>query len=153
MIKITGTRAVFSRLKAKVEENFDAMYREKILIRFEWLVRHSPQWSGDYTSNWQLTSSASGNVYQRWGNKVDSYHDQEPLSRGDYAAVDAAIQRARTKKLSFKNYVYLTNTTPLKFTNSPPLVFGDGEFRRVRPENLINGDVATLSLLRQVFST
>ncbi len=144
--------AVFGRLRAKAKENLDAQFRVKVLERFKLLASTSPQWSGDFTSNWEISLDGAA-TYIPWGAKeedsVAKSQSAPKTQMGDMEAVNYAVEHAKLVKFGYGSRISFTNATPLTFTDTT--VTGGGTTNNVRPENLIDGRVALFSYLKSRF--
>lgn len=143
-----ANKAILARARAKVITNANRAYRQQVYRMFEDVLMISPQFSGDYASNWRIvTSQGELGGYLPWHRKgwVQTTHDLHKA--GDPEAVTFARDRAARLPFTYKDKVYFVNDTPLEFTGTT-VTGPDGTTRRLRPENIIGGGVMIASYLK-----
>lgn len=147
MISIrVDTRAV-KKLKERVVENVNRRYRNIVYKMFEDMLMVSAQYSGEYTSNWQIVAdTATPSGMKAWAAKGSVATSQQPHRAGDPAAITAARDAARRVPFNYKQKVYFFNPSPLVFT-ADTVTGPDGVTQRLRPENIIPGNVQLKSYL------
>lgn len=146
--------------KKQVEADADKRYRQKIYHLAVLAAKVSPQFSGDFASNWNLAVDGNMPVYRPWAAKfnVGSSVAQgdngqysaslAPHRAGDLAAIDAVKQRiaGQLARVTRKNRVHLVNATDLE-SDGTNMVGPDGSVR-LREVNVIPGNVRIESYLR-----
>jgi len=102
----------------------------------------SPQWSGDYASNWRIvTDSIPGYDPQL---KVKPWQSvEDPYEMGDDLAVSIAVDRGRgaIDKIRWNMPIYLVNVTPVA-----DLL--DAEEVNLRPVNKLSPEMSVVSYLK-----
>lgn len=102
----------------------------------------SPQWSGDYASNWRIvTDSLPGYDPQL---KVSPWQDLEaPYQMGDEPAVGIAVGRGRSaiSKIRWNMPIYLVNVAPVADELEAGTV-------RLRLENKLSPEMSVVSYLK-----
>lgn len=150
-----------SRFKKRMEDELNKRYRKRVLAIFKDLLNVSPQYSGDFTSNWHLlpdTGSPAG--YKEWRNKnkvvagrkntimgLSSY--EEALYAGHSEAINFAFTRAKFVQYNYLQKVYFVNSTELEFTATT--VSDNEETHALRPVNLMSPPQQMFSYLRSKY--
>lgn len=150
-----------SRMKKQFEEELNKQYRKKVYAMFGELLRISPQYSGDFVSNWHIrpeTSSIKG--YKEWRHKgkviqgrkwsilgQNSY--EQAAKMGDPEAINFALTRAKFVKFDYRQRVHFTNQTPILLDATT--VTGDGVTHNLRPVNLLSPPEQLFSYMRAKF--
>lgn len=102
----------------------------------------SPQWSGDYASNWRIvTDSLPGYDPQL---KVKNWQSvEDPFQMGDDLAVSIAIDRGRgaIDKIRWNMPIYLINATPVADLLDAGQV-------NLRPVNKLSPEMSVVSYLK-----
>lgn len=102
----------------------------------------SPQWSGDYASNWRIvTDSIPGYDPQL---KVKNWQSvEEPFQMGDDFAVSIAVDRGRgaIDKVRWNMPIYLVNVTPVADLLDAGQV-------NLRPVNKLSPEMSVVSYLK-----
>lgn len=157
MIAINATKLAASikslqKVRTKVAEAADKAYRQKLYYLFELGVRVSPQFSGDFASNWNIVVDGNMPVYKPWPGKFESHllrHDDahtgaaayrlHPHQAGDPEAVAASLHRGagQLTPVTRKNRVHFVNATELRVGDSGQTMHGPDGVERLRPENVI----------------
>lgn len=150
-----------SRFKKRFEEELNRKYRQRTLAMFKDLLQVSPQYSGDFVSNWHImpdTSSPPGHKDWRYKNKVlagrknsmfglTSY--EEPFYAGHSEAINFAFTRAKFVQYTYLQKVYFVNSTELEFTAT---TVSDGEeTHTLRPVNQMSPPQMMFSYLRSKY--
>ena len=102
----------------------------------------SPQWSGDYASNWRIvTDSIPGYDPQLKVNPWQSVED--PFEMGDDLAVSIAVDRGRgaIDKVRWNMPIYLINATPVADLLDAGQV-------NLRPVNKLSPEMSVVSYLK-----
>lgn len=147
--------------KRRFEEELNRRYRKRVFAMFKDLLTVSPQYSGDFVSNWQLlpdTGSPKGYKEWRYKNQVlqgrkwtilgkNSY--EQASQAGDPEAINFAFTRAKFVQFTYLQKVYFVNETPLEFTATT--VTGNGVTHNLRPVNLISPPQQIISYLRSKY--
>ncbi len=150
-MEIKGADAFRAALQAalvQIPAEVSFRYARWTMRVFEDLVKNTPQWSGDTAANWNYSVDAPEDEYRKiiakdvyWDKegKHPPYNRPEPLQRGDWAAVWAALSRAQDKTAPrFDQKVYFTNQTPI----APDLETNPAW---IRPSNLVDNAVQMAS--------
>lgn len=150
----------FTAIKNQIEQAANKEFRRQILVMFNDLVRHSPQWSGDFASNWWATSKSGGGSYTPIAFKGHtSSHKDNIHQMGDYETIANTLRRANGIVVNYKFPMYFVNHTPLAFLDD--YVYGEGQpypgahmsaYQKVRPQNLVGGTVALGAYLAGKYS-
>lgn len=149
MISCNIDKSAVSRIlgviKQRVVDNANRDYRAKVYWMFEDLLLVSPQFSGDFVSNWRVSTSVPVG-YAPLPEKSSVAVSQRPHKAGDPEAVTYARDVSDRVPFTYKDIVYFVNETPLEFT--PTTVTGpDGKMQNLRLENIIPGGVRLSSYL------
>lgn len=164
-INIGALRISQAKLQAArktIIKRADAGYRQKLFYLIEAAARVSPQFSGDFASNWFLAVDGNMPVYRplpaKYGvgagmRETESGHyaySETPHKAGDPEAVQIALQRAAgvLAHVTLKNRVHLVNATELH-TDGTRMIGPDG-VEQLRGDNVIPGRVRIESYLRAV---
>lgn len=143
-----ATKAILARARAKVISNANRAYRQQVYRMFEDVLMVSPQFSGDFVSNWRIiTAKGELGGYSPWSGKGDVATSQSPHRAGDPEAVTFARDRAARLPFTYKDKVYFVNDTPLVFTGTT-VTGPDGITHNLRPENIIGAGVMIGSYLK-----
>lgn len=140
-------------VRKKVADTADKRFSQKLYYLYERGVTISPQYSGDFASNWNIVVDGNMPVYKPWPGKLDamvSRHDHangtfsyaaQPHQAGDLEAVTTALARGRAqlKGVTVKSRVHLVNATELRVDDTGHLMQGLDGVERLRPENIIPG--------------
>jgi hypothetical protein len=139
-------------IRKKVADTADGAYRQKLYYLFEKGARVSPQWSGDFTSNWNIVVDGNMPIYKPWPGKFESRlsrHDDAhtgaaayrvtPHQAGDPEAVGTALARgaAQLRGVTMKSRVHFVNATELHVGDGGTTMVGLDGVERLRPENVI----------------
>lgn len=141
-----------SRTKKRFEEALNRQYRKRVYAMFKDLLMVSPQYSGDFVSNWHVmpdTTTPKG--YKEWREKlfVSSLGVQQAKAMGDPAAINFALTRAKFVQFTYLQKVYFINEAPLEFTATT--VTADGVTHNLRPVNLMSPPQQMFSYLRSKY--
>lgn len=154
-INVEKMRMSLARLKQvrkRVTDDADGVYRQKVYYLLEQAVRVSPQWSGDFASNWNIVVDGNMPVYRPWSGKFESRlarHDDshtgaaayrvQPHQAGDPEAVGTALARgaAQLRGVTRANKIHLVNATELHVGDTGTTMHGLDGIERLRPENVI----------------
>lgn len=150
-----------SRMKKQFEEELNKQYRKRVFMMFADLLRVSPQYSGDFVSNWHIrpeTSAIKG--YTPWRNKgkviqgrkwslmgQNSY--ESALQAGHPEAVNFALTRSKFVKFDYRQRVHFTNQTNIQIDATT--VTADGVTHNLRPVNLMSPPQQIFSYLRSKY--
>lgn len=155
--KLRMSIARLQQVRKKVADTADGIYRQKIYYLLEAGVRVSPQFSGDFASNWFIVVDGNMPSYKRWPQKAGLDRDGKMLlnstaqnvhKAGDPEAVSYALARAAgtLKGVTRKNKVHIVNATELT-TDGTHMTGPDGTVN-LRPENIIPGHVRIETYIR-----
>ena len=141
-----------SRMKKQFEEELNKQYRKKVYAMFGELLRISPQYSGDFVSNWHIrpdTGAIKG--YKEWRDKLftSTLSIREPKYKGHTDAINFAYTRAKFVKFDYRQRVHFTNQTPILLDATT--VTGDGVTHNLRPVNLLSPPEQLFSYMRAKF--
>lgn len=146
-----------ANLRKKIDEALNKQFAKKVRKMFGDLVRVSPQWSGDFASNWKLSLTPTA-TYSASAEKGNTPRGSERV-RVDMHSLYKPIYTANFVKINYKQPVYFVNASPVAFVgnkaigNSQP--YAGAHYPRVtkvRPENLVNGTVALASYIKSKYS-
>ena len=138
---IARNKQSLDRFRTRMEAEANRKYMRVVRSMYRELLKVSPQYSGNFVSNWQFQiDDNSVRGYQEWRNKGDG----EKRIAGDTEAVDYSLRRMYSAgAFTFKQKVYFLNDTPLTFTEST-VSDSTGQVRNLRPGNMI-ADMAQIS--------
>lgn len=158
------TRENMKRVRTKVAERGDAAFRQKIYYLLEAAVRVSPQFSGDFASNWAFSVNGNMPIYRPIPGKLGGLGTQSKTDAGtgrityqgiahkagDPEAVQIAMMRgaAALRGVTLKSKIHLVNSTDLH-TDGTRMIGRDGTVN-LRPENIIPGRVRIESYVRAI---
>lgn len=146
------------RRKKQVLKAGDEGFRQKVFYLLDLAAKVSPQFSGDFASNWNIMVDGEIPPYKQWADKsragvVPKASPNGTVTyrlhqRGDMEAVATARARAaaQLKKVTRKSAVQLINTTDLH-TDGTHMIGPDG-IVSLRAVNIIPGRVRIESYLR-----
>jgi hypothetical protein len=154
-IRETAINTRFEFIKQKIIADANKQLKSKVLKIFNDLVRVTPQWSGNYASNWYITQDYNSSKYTENINKGKTTREDASV-RGDMFNIRSTINAANGVRLDFTKPVYLMNNTPVIFDENTNQVLGYdqpfegatwGPMQKVRSENLVNGRIASVSYI------
>lgn len=157
MIAINATKLAASikslaLVRKRVEEAGDKSYRQKLYYLFERAVLVSPQWSGDFASNWNIVVDGNMPVYKPWPGKFESMIGRRddlhtgaaayrvtPHQAGDPEAVGTALARgaSQLRGVTMKSRVHFVNATELEVDDAGQFMLGPDGKEKLRAENVI----------------
>lgn len=151
--KLAANIKSLALVRKKVEEAGDKAYRQKLYYLYERAVTVSPQWSGDFASNWNIVVDGNMPVYKPWPGKLESLvrrqdhtngtasYQVQPHQAGDLEAVTTALARGRSqlRGVTIKSRVHFVNATELSVGDHGQTMVGLDGVERLRPENVIPG--------------
>ncbi len=143
--------------RKKISDTADGRFRQKLYYILELAAKVSPQFSGDFASNWHIVVSGNVPSYKRWGQKAGLDRQGKMLSvamsqnvhqAGDPAAVSYVLQRgaAALRGVTRASQVHLVNASELT-TDGTHMIGPDG-VETLRPVNVIPGSVRIESYIR-----
>jgi hypothetical protein len=148
--KLAASIKSLEKVRKKVADTADGIYRQKLYYLYERLVRVSPQWSGDFASNWNIVVDGNMPVYKPWPGKFESMvHRKDgehgaayrvtPHQAGDPEAVGTALARgaAQLRGVTIKSQIHFVNATELEVGAAGATMIGLDGIERLRPENVI----------------
>jgi hypothetical protein len=150
-----------AEVRKNVSKEADKAYRQKIYYLLEAAVRVSPQFSGDFASNWAVVVDGNMPVYRPLAGKQTGMGSVSKTNgagavtysgvahkAGDMEAVTIALARGASalNGVTAKSKIHLVNATELS-TDGTRMTGPDGTVN-LRPENLIPGRVRIESYVR-----
>lgn len=144
-------------VKADISKNADKAFRQKVFNLATMAVRVSPQFSGEFASNWNLAVDGNMPVFKPWAHKYAlenqttmrdngdgtySYRNWAGAHQaGDPEAVTSSMARiaGQLARVTRHSKVHLVNATEL-FTDGTRMIGPDG-VEQLRAENIIPGRV------------
>jgi hypothetical protein len=162
--KLKMSLAKLKTVRKKVADTADGIYRQKIYYLLEAAARVSPQFSGDFASNWALVIDGDMPVYRPHPDKLSGLgavgklgangqttYTAAAKQAGDFGAVQTALTRgaAALRGVTTKNRVHLVNATELYTPDGRRMVGPDGTVN-LRPENIIPGNIRIESYVRNL---
>jgi hypothetical protein len=152
-VDAAANRNILQRARAKVEANTNRTFRAQVYRMFEDVLLVSPQFSGEYASNWRIVaeSGEAGAAFTPWPGKGSVAVAQQPHQAGDPEAITFAREQAARVPFNFRQKVFFVNETPLEFTATT--VTGAGGTQNLRPENIIPGGVRISSYLKAKYGS
>lgn len=161
-VNLNKLRVSLEKLKAKrkqVSDTADGRFRQKIYYLAELAVRVSPQFSGEFASNWNLAIDGNMPMFRPMAggyDRVEARHLEngqigyrlQPHKAGDPEAVGVALARiaGQLRGVTRHSQVHLVNATELH-TDGTRMIGPDGTVN-LRPENIIPGRVRIESYVR-----
>lgn len=146
--------------RKKLADTADGIYRQKLYYLAEAAARVSPQFSGDFASNWNLAVEGNMPVYRAWPGKYspdvvaegegrNTRYRIQPHKAGDPEAIGASLARiaGQLRGVTRHMRVHLVNATELYTPDGKRMVGPDGAVN-LRDENLIPGGQRIESYLR-----
>jgi hypothetical protein len=138
-------------VRKKIADTADGRFRQKLYYLFEKAVLVSPQYSGDFASNWNIVVDGNMPVYKPWPGKYSlpigaRAHDNgatgyvvQPHQAGDPEAASASLHRGagQLRGVTMKSRVHFVNATELRVDETGTLMQGPDGTERLRPENVI----------------
>ena len=159
LMQLPDFEKVLGTAVAAMHEAINREYKRQLRIMFVDLVTRTPQWSGNYASNWRITTNPNSSAYTPSPWKGATRRENAGV-RGDTRGTATPIRLTNISlaKVDFRQPVYFMNNTPTIFeedTGSPGVVGYEQPFEganmasmtKVRPENLIDGQVALASYI------
>lgn len=158
--KLRLSMAELQRRRQDVIKKGDEGYRQKVYYLIRLAAEVSPQFSGEFASNWFIAVDGNMPVFKPWRNKMNlgagsseqkngqiGYHTAA-RQRGDMEAITTTMARAAAtlKQVTMKSSVHLVNATDLT-TDGTHMTGPDGTVD-LRPENIIPGNIRIESYLR-----
>jgi hypothetical protein len=136
-------------VRDKLQKTADGRFRQKLYYLFEQAVRVSPQYTGDFASNWNIAVDGDMPVYRMWPDKLAG--SVVPVHRkngtveyrvhqaGDLEAVKTSLARgaAQLRGVTMKSRVHFVNATELRVGDEGTTMEGLDGIERLRPENAI----------------
>lgn len=159
--KLRLSMAELQRRRKDVLKKGDEGYRQKVYYLLRLAAEISPQFSGEFASNWFIVVDGNMPVFKPWKNKfalgsssrTDAGTGQMTYrtaarQRGDLEAITTTMARgaATLKQVTMKSNIHLVNATELS-TDGTHMTGPDGTVN-LRPENIIPGNVRIESYLR-----
>lgn len=135
------------QVRKKVEGDAAAIFRKKIYWAAELAVMVSPQFSGDFVSNWHVVVDGNMPIYRQGGSEPEivavtnsqgkTVYRQNPKQAGDlqYAPMNRIASQLRG--VTLKSNVHLVNASALD-TDGKYMIGPDGK-EKLRPVNIIPG--------------
>lgn len=134
--------------KRRIQGKATDYVRKQVLTVFKEALRVSPQWSGNYAANWQLsfTGAAGGKGWDKlW--KVDDWREVTPRQAGDARSYRQTLEfwtEIVNRQLYWNSTVKLENHAPVAD------MIESGEVK-LRPQNLIPGGQGVIAYLNMKF--
>lgn len=147
--RIRLAKEQLAKVRKKVSDTADGIYRQKIYWLAEQAIRVSPQFSGDFASNWNLAVDGNMPVYRMWADKmsgsvVPHQRDNGTVGyrvhqAGDPEAVSSSLARVagQLARVTRKNKVHIVNATSLYVDGTGQYMVGPDGKEKLRPENVI----------------
>lgn len=164
-ISISALRLSLKQLqtvRSSIVKQGDAGFRQKVFYLLEAAVRVSPQFSGDFASNWAVVTDGNAGAYRPLPGKFEGRgsvsqadagtgavtYTGHAHKAGDPEAVALALARgaAALRGVTMKSKIHLMNLTDLS-TDGTHMTGPDGTVN-LRPENVIPGRVRIESYVR-----
>lgn len=150
MIKIDNVRRFVDSVQAKrasTEIGITKAYQQHVRTVFADLVKHSPQYSGSFASNWEIELTSRPGEYNVWykkgftGGFTQWVYD--PVQMGDEEAVSVALRKAEQviHKIRWNSIVRFVNYDPAAD------LLQSGEVI-LRPVNVIPGYTAVTEYIK-----
>lgn len=144
--RMAGIKALIEKKKA-IAEDVASKHIQNICYRLLYdAAVASPQWSGDYASNWNIVSGRKPRYdsYLKvipWQNLIG-----EERARGDELAVELAIDRSYEpiSKIRWNMKIRLVNTAPIADELEAMEI-------NLRPVNRLTPDVSVISFLKMKY--
>jgi hypothetical protein len=152
--------AKLKTVRKKIADTADGRYRQKLFYAIELAARVSPQFSGDFASNWNIVVDGNMPVYKPLPGKLGvgttarmspegfvSYH-LAAHKAGDSEAITTTLARAaaQLRGVTIKSRVHIVNATDL-YTDGTRMIGPDGPVN-LRGDNIIPGRVRIEAYVR-----
>jgi hypothetical protein len=121
--------------RKKLDLEVNRQYRQKVLAMFKDVLQVSPQYSGEFVSNWDVVVGTEGlKTFRAWPAKGD----KTVRDAGDATAVNYAYTRAKfaLQHVTYRTPVYFVNASPLELES--PFVTGNGAIEHLRNPSVIS---------------
>lgn len=160
--KIRMNLKKLAAVRDKVAKTAEARFRQKLYYIFERAVLVSPQYTGDFASNWNIVVDGDMPIYKPWADKlagsaVPVHKDNGTVEyrvhqAGDPEAVKTSLGRgaSQLKKVTLKSRVHFVNATELRVGDEGTTMHGPDGVERLRPENVIPDHVSLEVFIRAV---
>jgi hypothetical protein len=152
---LQAKKAVKSK-QAEVLAARDKQYRSKVLAMYKELLYVSPQFSGDFVSNWDIeTPLSNSRAYKEIPGKNSVAISQQPHEAGDKSPeLDSAYMRgvSRMRYVTYGQPVYFTNPTPIQIS-SPEVIGPDGKRNDLRDSTVITAWESIHSYLQSKYGS
>lgn len=131
--------------KKKIKQSATSYVRQRVLMVYKDILKVSPQWSGNYAYNWQI-STRLNEVSPRWDKRfkgVHNWYKVEPKHAGDPEAINAAIRSAmgEIENIKWNSRISVVNYAPIADAIEAGTV-------PLRPENLIPGGMGVIAYVK-----
>ena len=157
LMKLPDFNSMFVGIEADIHAAINREHKKRVKIMFADLVKTTPQWSGNYASNWWITTDPNISHYNPSPWKGATQRGTEG-KRGDERGTARPIKLMNLAKFDYRQPVYFLNNTPVIFeedTDKPSVVgytqpYAGADFpsmTKVRPVNLVDSRVALQSYL------
>jgi hypothetical protein len=143
---VTGLAGLAERVNGQIIASVNRQYAAQVQEMFFDLLEVSPQWSGNFASNWRLSVGVPEANYVEVLKATPWYQLERPQQAGDEDAIEVAGIRADFTDFSYTDTVYFVNGSALEFTETT-VTGPDGKERNLRPENLMSPPQLILSYL------
>lgn len=162
-LNVNKMRKSLETLKAtrkKVADTADGVFRQKVYRVAELAARVSPQFSGDFVSNWHIVVDGNMPSYREGGTgahvtSFTSLTGQEkysvtPNQAGDLENIRPVLSRfaAQLRGVTVKSKIHLVNAAPLEVGNKGDTMIGPDGVEKLRAVNIIPGSVRIEQYLR-----
>jgi hypothetical protein len=150
--KLAASIKTLKGVRKRVADTADGIYRQKLYWLLEQAVMVSPQYSGQFASNWTFAVNGDMPVFRPWPGKYDvpyGRHDDlrtgaaayrvTPHQAGDPEAVGVALARGayQLRGVTRADRVHLVNATDLAVDETGNFMLGPDGPEKLRPENVI----------------
>lgn len=160
LIEVPSLDATFASIKAEIDLEINREFKKQVKIMFVDLLNTTPQWSGNYASNWWITTDPTVSYYtpNPW---KGSTRYEEAGKRGDTRGTAKPLKLMNLAKFDYKNPIYFVNNTQTFFDEDTSEVAGFTQpykganypsMTKVRPENLVDKRIALQSYITRKYS-
>jgi hypothetical protein len=134
-------KAAMQRIRTWLHTGLSRNYSRKTYRIFQELLKVTPQYSGEFVSNWVMSRSSQVGGVIPWASKGSG----SVVEKGDPSAIFAASARALGTKFDYRYPVYFVNPVPLSFTATT--VTGTNT-QNLRGVNLLSPAIQVLSYIK-----
>lgn len=155
LMQVPALDKAFASVRAEIDAKINLEYKKQVKRMFVDLLAVTPQWSGNYASNWWITTDPTVSYYTDSPWKGSTTFESAG-KRGDERGTAKPTKLMNLAKFDYKKPVYFLNNTPTFFDEDTSEVAGFTQpyeganypsQTKVRPANLVDGRIALQSYM------